>query len=208
MSDKPDIDAAYSLGSVEESIRLYRAWADSYDSGFAVAQDYRLPEVVALAYAGRGGSGPVLDIGAGTGLVGEHLHRLGIGPVEGLDISPEMLAVAAAKSVYAGLFCADLTAGLDLQTGYYNGVISAGTFTMGHLGPEALDELIRVTAHGGLICISVHALHYDTAGFADKFHSLAPRIRDLRVDEARIYGKAADAEHRPHKARIVSFHRL
>jgi predicted TPR repeat methyltransferase len=205
--DRPDLDTAYGLRTAEDAVRLYRDWAASYDRDFVAARDYRLPEVVALAFAGRGGIGPVLDIGAGTGAVAEHLARLGIGPIEGLDISAAMLAVAAGKNLYSALIEADLGRGLDLESGYYNGCVSAGTFTLGHVGPNVLSELIRVTAHGGLICLSVHAAHFEAAGFAEAFAALAPRIRDLRIDEARVYGEAATGAHRLDLARIVSFHR-
>lgn len=204
---KPDVTAAYGLKTPEDSVRLYRDWAATYDSGFIAAQEYRLPEVVALAYAGRGGGGPVLDVGAGTGVLGEHLKRMGIGPVEAMDISPEMIEVARGKEAYSAYYVADLTRGLDFESGYYAGVVSSGTFTLGHVGPEALDELIRVTAHGGLICLSVNAEHYAAAGFAAKFDALGETIRDLRADESRIYGDGADADHRDATAMIVSFHR-
>ena len=37
----------------------------------------------------------------------------------------------------------------------YDGVVSSGTFTLGHVGPEAIGELLRVTKTGGHIVISV-----------------------------------------------------
>ena len=51
----------------------------------------------------RRGAAPVLDAGAGTGLVGEWLGILGYPEVEALDISEGMLAVARAKGVYRAL---------------------------------------------------------------------------------------------------------
>ena len=33
---KPDLDAAYSLDTPEDSIDLYRNWAATYDTDFAV----------------------------------------------------------------------------------------------------------------------------------------------------------------------------
>ena len=207
MPRKPDLDQAYSLETPDDSVRLYRDWAADYDDAFVAAEHYRLPEVVALAYAGRGGVGPVLDIGAGTGAVGAHLRRLDIAPVDGIDISPEMLDRARAKNIYQTLSVGDLTRGLDLTSAFYSGAVSAGTFTHGHLGPEVLDEVIRITSPGGLVCLSVHAAHFEMAGFAPRLEMLAPRIRDLRVHETRIYGDGARTEHRLDKARIVSFHR-
>ena len=42
----------------------------------------------------------ILDLGCGTGLVGEHLHRHGYTNIDGLDLSPELLQVAQAKGIY------------------------------------------------------------------------------------------------------------
>lgn len=47
--------------------------------------------------------GPVLDLGCGTGLIGLALSDLPVGPLIGVDISPCMLAQAAAKELYAEL---------------------------------------------------------------------------------------------------------
>jgi predicted TPR repeat methyltransferase len=58
---------------------------------------YRHP-TICLALLARhlpAGAGPVLDAGAGTGIIGEWLKILGYGPVEGVDLSPGMLEVAA-----------------------------------------------------------------------------------------------------------------
>ena len=109
-----DLEGAYALRTPADSRRYYRDWAESYDSAFARATAYRSPGVIAAAYAGLGGRGPVLDVGAGTGLVGEALQGAGIGPVDGIDISAEMLAAAERKRVYRRTIQADLTQRLDL----------------------------------------------------------------------------------------------
>ena len=67
----------------QDSRRLYRDWSDSYDTEFARTQDYRLPGLVADAFHAAGGQGKVLDVGAGTGLLAEHLGGL---VVDGIDI--------------------------------------------------------------------------------------------------------------------------
>jgi len=42
----------------------------------------------------------VLDLGCGTGLVGQHLNERGFGNISGVDVSGNMLEEAAAKNVY------------------------------------------------------------------------------------------------------------
>lgn len=200
-----ELDAAYALKTPEDSVRLYGDWATTYDTDFAAAMDYRSPVEVARAYAGLGGAGPVLDVGAGTGLVGEALKAAGIGPVDGLDISAAMLAEAAAKGAYRDTIVADLTGKIGLPDSAYAGVVSAGTFTSGHVGPEAFEELLRIAVPGAIFAVTVHSAVYEAGGFAAHFASLGPRIADFRTVPFRVYGPAAEGEHSDDIGWIVSF---
>ncbi|WP_102226958.1 class I SAM-dependent DNA methyltransferase [Acidimangrovimonas sediminis] len=202
---KPDLDAAYSLKTPEDSVRLYRDWASSYDTDFAAALDYRLPEATAAAFAEGGGEGPVLDVGAGTGLLGAALAERGIGPVDGLDISSEMLEAAAAKGCYRKLVQADLMRALPLDLGAYAGITSSGTFTHGHVGPEALDGLMQVAAPGALFALSIKVEIYEAMGFAEKFVSMGAQITGLELLDCAVYGPGADADHAGHRAMIARF---
>lgn len=203
----PDLDDAYALSGPEDNRRLYAAWAATYDRDFAAARGYLLPEAVAAAFAAAGGRGPVLDLGAGTGLVGAALAARGIGPLDGADLSPEMLAVARGRGVYRALVAGDVLAGLPLAEGTYAGVVSAGTFTLGHLGPEALPEAVRLLAPGGLAALSVNARHFAAAGFAPALAALADRIEAPETSEVPIYAPGAGGDHAGDTAFIVLFRR-
>lgn len=206
MSPAPDrLHSAYALSGPEDSRRLYAEWAATYDADFAQATGYRLPEAVAAAYAASGGAGPVLDLGAGTGLVGERLAARGIGPVDGVDISPEMLGQARGKRVYRRLIAGDVTAGLTLPANSYAGIVSAGTFTLGHLGPDVLPELLRIARPGALFALSVNAAHHAAAGFAPALAALEGRIGDLVQEEVPIYG--GEGVHSADRAFILRFRR-
>lgn len=87
----------------------------------------------------------ILDAGAGTGLIGEMLAKQGYTNVDGLDISQEMLKVAAKKNVYKRLICAPLTEANieDIQTAEYDVVVCAGTIVYGQVKASALDECVR-----------------------------------------------------------------
>ncbi|MCX7644257.1 MAG: class I SAM-dependent methyltransferase [Rhodobacteraceae bacterium] len=207
MSPAPEkLHAAYALNGPEDSRRLYAEWAATYDEDFAQATGYRLPEAVAAAYAAAGGAGPVLDLGAGTGLVGECLAARGIGPVDGLDISPEMLGQARGKGVYRRLILGDVTAGPTLPEGSYAGIVSAGTFTLGHLGPDVLPEIVGIARPGALFALSVNAAHHAAAGFAAALAALGGRIRDLVEEEVPIYAGAG--VHAADRAFILRFRRV
>ncbi len=168
MSDHHDghLGAVYGAKGPAEVAATYDAWAATYDAEMAQA-GYRHP-AIAMALLARHaprGAGPVLDAGCGTGLVGEWLGLIGYPVVEGLDISPGMLAVARAKGVYAALHCLALGGELPFADGAYGAVISTGVFTTGHVGAEALAALIRVCAPGGVLVLTVKDTVWD-AGFS------------------------------------------
>ena len=205
MSDDPDLDSAYALRTPEDSVRLYRDWAESYDADFADASAYVLHEEVARHYVLMGGFGPVLDVGAGTGLCGAALKGRGIEPVDATDISPEMLSVAAGKGVYRHLFPGNLLEGLALPDGLYQGLVSSGTFTHGHVGPDGIVPALQAVRSGGWIVLSVNAAHYQAAGFADKLQALDAAIADVTQTEVAIYGPGAQGPHAQDTALLLAF---
>jgi len=208
---EPDLNNAYALASAEDCLRLYADWADSYDSGFAAGMDYILPAQVAAAWMAGGGNGPVLDVGAGTGLLAEALCALGYSDaIDGVDLSAEMLARAGEKRLYRQLHRADITRPLPLKPGY-GGLVSSGTFTHGHVGPEGLPPLLAVAAPGALLALSVNAAVFDKLGFAAALDGLGNAIAGLDLREVPIYGKAArarDAAHADDRALVVRFRKL
>ncbi|SFL70424.1 class I SAM-dependent DNA methyltransferase [Shimia aestuarii] len=204
----PNLEAAYSLKTPQDSRRLYRDWAQTYDTGFAQASDYVLPREVARYFVEAGGVGPVLDVGAGTGLCGAILTALGTTPCDATDISQEMLDVADTKSIYRTLFVGDLTKRLPVEDATYDGIVSSGTFTNGHVGPDALDELLRITRPGALFALSIHERHFETVGFRAKLDALSDRICDLHLPKARVYGESAHGPHKDDRCFIALFHRL
>ncbi len=208
MSEKenPGLTDAYALETPDDSRRLYRDWAATYEDEFAARMDYVYPRRVAELFAERADPrGPAIDLGAGTGLVGRALAEIGVADVDGLDISADMLAVAEAKGGYRRLIEADMTARLPLDDGAYRGAVSAGTFTHGHVGPSALGEVLRVTAPGGVLALGVNAAHFEAQGFAAAFERLAGAgaITPVEYVEIGIYGERADHEHRDETALVA-----
>lgn len=181
------LGAVYNARGTEEVAALYDGWADTYDADMASA-GYRHPSIC-LALLARHlprGATPLLDAGAGTGLIGEWLAILGYPHVEGLDISEGMLARAAAKNVYAALHRAALGNPLSFPDRHFAGVVSAGVFTSGHVGVEGLAELIRITQPGGVIVLTVKNTLWND-GFADHLARLEREGALARVEETLPY---------------------
>lgn len=200
---------ALGLASPEDCLAYYHAWAATYDGGFAADMDYRLPAHVAAAFLGVKGQGPVLDVGAGTGLLAERLRDMGFeGEIDAADFSPDMLERAREKGIYRALYQADITRPLDLAP--YAGIVSSGTFTAGHVGPEALPNLLAIALPGAAFALSINLRVWTGAGFDRALKDLSDmgRIKDLQLIEVEIYGAAAaevDADHADDRAAIAVF---
>lgn len=201
----PNVHDAYALTSRAEIKQLYADWAQAYDTAFCDAEGYQLPRVVAQAFVTSGGRGPVLDFGAGTGVVGEVLAALDVGPLDAVDLSDEMLAVAQDKGVYSKLHCLDVLSPDHGLTATYQGVVSAGTFTLGHVGPEGVPPLLDLVAPGGLLVLSINAAHFAAADFQTVFDALGLQIKELTLTETRIYDDRAHASHRDDLAIVAIF---
>ena len=171
---KAFLQDAYSLATEADTLAFYDRWADEYDAQLERGLHYIAPGELARALARHQaiGDGPILDVGCGTGLTGCCLKDIGFSTVDGLDFSAAMLGKAQDKGVYRNLFEVDLNAVLPFDDGAYGAAISTGTFTLGHVGPEPIDELLRVLAPGGIFACTVHAKIWDRKGFSAKFEAL------------------------------------
>ena len=50
-----------------------------------------------------------------------------------------------------------------------------GTFTFGHVRPNALDEFVRITKNNGLICFTINEGIYKDYGFDKKIEELSAK---------------------------------
>ena len=197
MSSKKGLNDAYSVKTPEDNIKLYKVWASSYDDDFAKKNDYRSPVLISNYYDKYSNKNdvPILDVGAGTGLIAEVMNKKNTIDIDAIDISPEMLESAKSKNCYNKLIEADLTKNLDIHNNYYGAIVSAGTFTHGHIGPNALDELLRVTKPSGLFVITIHSKVYVNQNFEQKFQDINEQITDLTFHEEKAYGNNPDKDH-------------
>ena len=114
----------------------------------------------------------ILDAGCGTGLVGQILHKNNYKNIVGVDFSKEMIERAHKKNVYQDLSLCDLTQKLDFKDESFDAIICAGTFTCGHVGPEALNEMVRITKNKGYICFTVREQEWEAAPYESIIQNL------------------------------------
>ena len=199
---------AYKLGDPESHRKYYAEFAEHFDTTFATGLGYVAPSHIAKQLAAmRMPEGRVLDVGCGTGLVAEEIRGLlPMCEIDGVDISREMLDVAGAKDIYRALIEADLTADFSHLPGGYAGLVSAGTFTLGHLGPEPIGPLLDHCADGAAVVIGINAKHFEARDFAGAMKRLVDdgRIDAPDYDEVPIYD-GSDPEHAGDRAWIMSF---
>ena len=142
---------------------LYKVWAESYDRDVVEVIGYvghSITTELLLKYLDNS-KAKILDAGCGTGLVGEILYEKKFNNIVGVDFSQPMLDQALEKNVYQSLGLADLTEKLTFKDKTFDAIICAGTFTCGHVGPEALSEMVRVTKTGGYISFTVRDQEWD-----------------------------------------------
>ncbi len=171
MKETPELwIATYEAETAEELAEAYKYWAGDYDRDTLGTMGYVGPHVAAAMLDSHleSRSCRVLDAGCGTGLVGQHLNRMGYKNVDAMDYSTDMLSEAGKKGVYRELFQEDMNKDLDIPDDTYDATICVGTFTYAHVGPHAFDELIRVTRPGGHICFSIRDGAYQEYGYRNK----------------------------------------
>ena len=204
MRNKPSLQNAYDLKSPDDNIKLYSVWAETYDISFIDDMQYELHFAVAEEFVLNGGKGLILDVGAGTGAVAEALLQKAKFCIEATDISEEMLKVADSKNIYKRSFFSDLTKEIPVTNSSYDGVVSSGTFTHGHVGPSSISELVRITKPGGLITISINEKHWISLNFESEVEKLSQYTRNYTLKKISIYGEQSMHDHKDDKAVILT----
>jgi len=187
--------ALHAFKPGDSSRAHYDAWAADYDRDLLERCGYSAHVIGADAFAAGNSdrSLRIIDIGCGTGLVGMELRRHGFSVVDGLDISADMLAQAAAKQVYRQLLTGNVMAGTSLADGSYQAAICVGSFAPGHLGPAALAEIARLVEPGGPIVIFMNAAAYVAENHAAMIGRLAAeRVWQVERIDSMNYMSAFD----------------
>jgi len=185
---------AYSIKTPGDSKRLYRKWAKTYDKDFAINSNYVSPKKISTFFNkyAKITDTPILDVGAGTGLVAEFLNQKNDKKIIGIDISSEMLKEAKRKGCYTSVMVADVTKKIRLKKDSIGAIVSAGTFTHGHIGPNVFDELLRIIKPGGLFVLSINSKYFIEKGFKKKFLKIKNKITTPKFIKYSAHGNNRD----------------
>ena len=167
----------YKLTTSKELLKYYQDWTkkNKYNQDM-INWKYAAPEetVSILKKYALNKNCKILDAGCGTGLVGIELKKCGYSNIEGVDFSQNMLDLVP-QDIYKKIEKIDLNKFLKFKNNAYDVVMCVGTFTYGHVKPQALDELIRITKNRGLICFTINEGIYKEYGFDNKIKELSDK---------------------------------
>ncbi len=151
-------------GSDRAPIDYVRTVFDGYAARFEthlISLGYRVPGLLRAALLrhatldGADRLGPVLDLGCGTGLMAVALLDLPVGPFSGIDLSPRMLAAAAAKRLYADLRENEVLRALKDDSASFRIVLAADLFCYFGALEDVMAAVRRRLAPDGLFLFSV-----------------------------------------------------
>ena len=167
----------YKLKTTEEIMKYYDEWGtnNKYDKDM-VEWDYTGPKETVDTFKKYANNKEIkiYDAGCGTGLVGVELKKSGYTNFDGVDLSQKLLDLVP-NGLYKNLSKTDLNQPLNISDNEYGSVLCVGTFTFGHVKPQALDEFIRITKNKGLICFTINEGIYEEYGFDKKINELTEK---------------------------------
>ena len=164
----------YKLKTTDEVMKYYDEWGDKdkYNKDM-VDWNYTGPKETAETFNKyeKNKDTLIFDAGCGTGLVGLELKKYSFKNFHGADLSQTLLDTVP-KDLYQKLVKVDLNKPIEVENNFYGGVMCVGTFTFGHVKPNALDEFVRITKPGGLICFTINEGIHEEYGFDKKLEEL------------------------------------
>jgi len=165
----------YKLKTTDEVMRYYDDWGvkNKYDQDM-IDWKYSGPKETVEVFTKytKNKDIKIYDAGCGTGLVGTELKRYGYTYFDGADLSQKLLDLVP-KNLYQKLSKIDLNKEIKIQDNTYDAVMCVGTFTFGHVKPNALSEFVRITKNKGLICFTINEGIYEEYGFDKKIKELS-----------------------------------
>ncbi len=147
---------------------VYRDWAKKYDydNDHVLGTVSQPKSVNLLSTRLKDKTAKIIDVGCGTGLVGENLKAKDFIYFDGIDISKDMLSIAKSRG-YRNLFLGSLNKQLPVLDDAYDAAMCIGVFTHGHVSSDGFNELCRIVKSGGYVCFTINEEVFEEYGFKD-----------------------------------------
>ncbi len=166
--------------------RLFDEYAPRFETALVQRLNYRAPEKLRAAVAELAPArhfAATADLGCGTGLAGAAFRPM-TAWLEGVDLSPAMVAVARTKAIYDALAVDDMCAHLGAATRFFDLVIAADVLVyVGDLTP-VFTAVARASVAGALFAFTTQ--RHEKAGFAlgaeQRFSHSSSYLRDIARD--------------------------
>jgi len=166
----------YEASDLNQLAIIYDEWAAGYEKDInEVFGNYSPKRTVDTFIQFLTPEARILDVGAGTGLVGEVLYDYGYRNIEALELSQGMLTEARKKGVYTALHQMALGDYLSIETASYDAIIAKGVMGPGHAPAKSFYELVRITKPGGYIAFTIRTDFYPNSEYEAKANSLEER---------------------------------
>ena len=167
----------YKLKTTNDVMKYYDEWGikNKYDQDM-VDWNYTGPKETVNVFKkyALNKNIKILDAGCGTGLVGVELKKYNYLNIVGADLSKKLLDLVP-KGYYKKLIQTDLNKPINVDDNTYGGILCVGTFTYGHVKPQALDEFIRIAVNKSLICFTINEGIYEEYEFDKKIKELSDK---------------------------------
>ena len=147
---------------------VYRDWAKKYDydNDHVLGTVSQPKSVNLLTTRLKDKNAEIIDVGCGTGLVGENLKAKDFIYFDGIDISEDMLEIAKSRG-YRNLLLGSLNNRLPVLDNSYDTAMCVGVFTHGHVSSEGFNELCRIVKPGGYLCFTINEGVFEKYGFKE-----------------------------------------
>jgi len=145
----------------------YEEWARTYDAVVQDEMDVRL--LARLTTVDWAAAGRTIDLACGTGRIGLWLHARGLEHVDGLDLTPAMMAQARARGVYDRMLEGDVRA-TGLPDASYD--LALQVLADEHLPDLApmYREVARITKAGACFVMVGYHPHFMLNGIPTHFN--------------------------------------
>lgn len=139
----------------ETRIKFYDSWSEKYDEDLVVIGNYtgHIKCVEAFLKLRLDHHVQILDIAAGTGLLGAEVIKHGYEWIDAVDSSLGMLTQARKQAIYKNYIHAtvDKLGSIPVQNETYDVILMANGFAPGQIYPSSLPEMFRVLRPGGYL---------------------------------------------------------